>query len=238
MCAVSVASPSITLRVERVDGGLLVLDGWNLASRFFSLDSSSVGVGSYDSLAGRGEPGMITASDVTAINRTMRARSPKKYWEPIMDRPLGWLRGMPENLDLIEAGDGAWAAGGGQRLVADALAGACGRGRGVSVATKLLHLKRPRLIPVLDDLVVDQLGVSLPSEPERRAEAAHKAAALVTHLRGQGRANLPALEQIRSRLTMDGTDRSLVRILDAVLWLAHPGAVLEGAERTFTVTLR
>ncbi len=32
------AEPSMMLRIERLDGGLLVLDGWGLASRYFALD--------------------------------------------------------------------------------------------------------------------------------------------------------------------------------------------------------
>src|SRR5207244_1195687 len=41
------------ISIERFDGGLLELDGWGLASRFFTIDPSSVGMGSYDSLCGR-----------------------------------------------------------------------------------------------------------------------------------------------------------------------------------------
>ena len=32
--------------------------------------------------------------------------------------------------------------------------------RNVSVSTKMLHLKRPALIPVLDDLVIENIGGS------------------------------------------------------------------------------
>lgn len=230
--------PSMTLRIERLDGGLLVLDGWGLAARFFALDPSSVGVGSYDSLAGLGVRDRITDADITAINRTMRARSAKKWWQPIVNQPLAWLAALPEDLDLIETDHAAWSAAGGQDLVAGALAAGCGRGRGVSVTTKVLHLKRPLLIPVLDGLVVDQFGTSLPTEPDKRAEAAARAADLVAHLREQGRANLSPLKRIRDRLAIDGTQRSLVRVFDAVLWLSHPGAVVAGAERSVTVELR
>jgi hypothetical protein len=72
---------------------------------------------------------------------------------------------------------------------------------------------------------------SAPKLPGRRAE-------LVAHLREQGRANLRVLRRVRSALAADGKQRSLVRIFDAVLWLAHPGAVLPGAERVISVPLR
>ena len=48
--------------------------------------------------------------------------------------------------------------------------------RGLSVATKLLHLKRPGLVPILDSLVVDQLG-------GRRKDGA----SLIEHVRREGR---------------------------------------------------
>ena len=59
---------------------------------------------------------------------------------------------MPR-LDLIETGQARWAAVGGDELVRAALAATLGHGRGASVATKLLHLKRPRLYPILDAYV-------------------------------------------------------------------------------------
>jgi hypothetical protein len=46
------------------------------------------------------------------------------------------------------------------------------------------------------------------------------------------------LRRIRDRLAIDGTQRSLIRVFDAVLWLSHPGAVLAGAERSIAVELR
>lgn len=86
--------------------------------------------------------------------------------------------------------------------------------------------------------MVDQFGTSLPTEPDKRAEAATRAADLVAHLRLQGRANLSSLKRIRDRLAIGGTQRRLIRVFDAVLWLSHPGAVLAGAKRSITVDLR
>ena len=53
------------------------------------------------------------------------------------------------------------------RKVEAAFAAMCGPYRGLSVVSKMLHLKRPRLIPLLDALVVEQLGPGVPSR--RRA---------------------------------------------------------------------
>jgi Family of unknown function (DUF6308) len=102
-----------------------------------------------------------------------------------------------------------------------ALEAMIGDHRGLSVATKLLHLKRPALVPILDSLVVDQLG-------GRGLDGA----ALVEHARAEGRLNLNGLQQIQRDLaTLVGSDsepikRTLVRILDVLLWATHPASAL------------
>ena len=63
------------LRITRLDGGLLVIDGAALARTFLTEDPSSVGPGSYDSLAGRRPFDAIETSDVEALNRTMRVEA-------------------------------------------------------------------------------------------------------------------------------------------------------------------
>ena len=50
-------------------------------------------------------------------------------------------------LDLIETDDERWEEAKGGELTSAALEATVGSGRGVSVATKMLHLKRPRLFP-------------------------------------------------------------------------------------------
>jgi hypothetical protein len=56
------------------------------------------------------------------------------------------------------------------------------------------------------------------SPPARRDRLAE----IVLHIRERGRANLPALKKIQAELRRDGFDRSLVRIIDSVLWSSHP----------------
>lgn len=90
-----------------------------------------------------------------------------------------------------------------------------GTGRGLSVATKVLHLKRPRLFPVLDSLVLNNLGVTDSVAPIQ----------IVDHLRHEGRRNLDALSAIQVALRPD-YERTLVRVLDALLWASHPAAGL------------
>jgi hypothetical protein len=90
-----------------------------------------------------------------------------------------------------------------------------GPGRGLSVGTKVLHLKRPRMFPVLDRLVLERLGVTA-SVPVVR---------VIEHLRGDGVRNLDRLLEIQRAIAP--RERSLVRILDVLVWSSHPAAGIE-----------
>src|SRR5579884_1775132 len=81
-----------------------------------------------------------------------------------------------------------------------------------------------------DRLVVEMLGGTLADDavPEVRAQLA---ANLMLHVRTQGIRNLDPLREIQSELARLDFERSLVRILDAILWLAHPAAGNTGAKR-------
>jgi hypothetical protein len=78
----------------------------------------------------------------------------------------------------------------------------------------MLHLKRPRLVPVLDSLVVAQLGSPMPTTPA-------KAVVLIVHVRRVVNDNSAVLQQIIDYLGLHGVDRSPVRVLDALLWGSH-----------------
>lgn len=216
-----------TLRLTRLDGDSLVVEGAALSEAFFSQDASSVGVDSYDSLAGRTSVHTIETSDIEALNRTMRARTAHSRWAPITGIHLSWLEEIDPRLDLIEADDAQWEMADGERLVGAALAAVVGQGRGVAVATKMLHLKRPRLFPILDRFVMEMLGgrIADSAPPNLRAQEATR---LVVHLRSQGRDNIRALREIQAQLSENGFERSLVRILDAILWPSHPAARIPG----------
>jgi hypothetical protein len=70
--------------------------------------------------------------------------------------------------------------------------------------------------------------------PEVRVQLA---ANLMLHLRPQGIRNLDALREIQSHRARLNLARSLVRILDAILWLAHPAAGNLGARRVLACRL-
>src|SRR5437879_1077802 len=85
--------------ITRLDGGRLVIHAEGLATHFFAVDPSSVGIGAYDSLAGKTARDRIERRDVEALNRTMRARSPHAAWESLIDSRADWLEAIPTDLD-------------------------------------------------------------------------------------------------------------------------------------------
>jgi hypothetical protein len=218
----------LTLRVERLDGDVLMLDGRGLARAFFAGDASSD-----DEAGALGNPHRIELDDVIAMNRSMRSRSPHRVWEDVAGRDAPWLEALPTDLDLLATGDARWRTLGGDELIAAALAAVVGPGRAPAVATKLLHLKRPRLFPMLDALVAEMLGASAPDlvAAGRRAPAS---AQLVLAVRREGRRNLAALKAIQRELAAGGQRHSLVRIFDAILWVSHPAARVGGTRRALS----
>jgi Family of unknown function (DUF6308) len=222
------------LRVARLDGEELVLDGLGLSRAFFTGDA---GDSSFDALAGGGNPDRIELADVVTMNRTARARSPHKAWARLIDADAPWLSSLGPDLDLIGLDDRRWQAVGADALVGAALRATIGPGRGMAVATKLLHLKRPRLFPMLDRYVAEMLGAGLPDAGADEGRVA-TAISLTQAIRSEGRRNLGALAGIQRRLADDDVGRSLVRIFDAILWLAHPAARTAGAPRVLSAGLR
>jgi hypothetical protein len=96
-------------------------------------------------------------------------------------------------------------------------------------ATKLLFLKRPKLVAISDSYVRRRLGIGGPPGPDR-------AMALAGRIRTIGLSNLPALQNLqRCSATMRDPAGELVqlskaRILDILLWI---GEVLPAGRHRF-----
>ncbi len=218
------AGDPVIVTIRRADGGpTLVIEGaqW-VAETFFRLDRSAVGPKSYDARVASCPKDRFELADLRAINGSMAARAPEKWWSGLLDGvPKPWLDALVPAWTLLEPSDAAWNEEHITDRLRDALKEMVGDHRGLSVATKLLHLKRPALVPILDSLVVDQLG-------GRGKDGAE----LIEYLRTEGRRNLDALRRIQDGLaTIRGADgqpiqRSLVRILDVLLWATHPASAL------------
>lgn len=205
-----------SVRIRRIGQGpaLVIDDAEALVAHFLRHDASAQ-AGGYDDLAGHGERDRITRSDIVAINTTMRARSPQTVWDALTQdlQPLPWLAALDPAWDLVTDADERWSTtvcG----PVEQALKEATGPGRGISVGSKVLHLKRPAMFPVLDSLVLQQLGAT-ESVPAMR---------VVEHLRAEGARNLAELRAVQAAIAP--RRRSLVRILDILLWASHPAAGL------------
>lgn len=204
------------IRLRRIGSGpsLVIEDAEALVAHFLDTDASAK-PGGYDDLAGHGERDRITRSDVVAINTTMRARSPHTAWDSLISdtRPLPWLAGLDPAWDLVTTPEELWQSAVRPKVEA-ALVAAAGPGRGISVGTKVLHLKRPGMFPVLDSLVLQQLGVT-ESVPMIK---------VIEHLRAEGTRNLDGLREMQASIAP--RQRSLVRLLDILLWASHPAAGL------------
>jgi len=215
----------ITVTVERQDGRspLVVEHAELVAEVYFRLDPAARPGGYDDYIARHPGSNVIDSEDIGVINRTMRARTPVAEWETLFSEPShSWLAKLSTEWDLLAMDDPAWQA----RGCSDALRAAF-RGiqapypvqapwRGRAVATKLLHLKRPALVPVCDSLVEAHLGV--PSSID--------ALALVELIRTEGRRNLAGLCSVQAHLRGSGIDRTLIRVFDGLLWSTHPSSEL------------
>ncbi len=81
-----------------------------------------------------------------------------------------------------------------------ALLGILGPYRNVSVATKMLHLKRPALFPVLDRLVVEAVKGQVSSTASSSTRA-NQSLTVIEHLRGQILANADEFLEIQTGST-------------------------------------
>lgn len=200
---------------------LLIKNPDRLAEAFFRFDPSSMHPKAYDAWIQHttSPSNRITADDITAINATMAARSPLKVWRSLLesDADLPELAAIDPAWDLFAMPEEEWQRYECRYRIGQLFTAIMGPGRNLSVTTKVLHIKRPRCIPVLDSLVVQMVGSFAEPGPEVGAE-------ITAHLREQGRANLGALIAIQRQLAATDVSRTLVRILDALLWLSHPGA--------------
>lgn len=235
-----VVAPDPTLTVARCDGGdpLVIPNARRVAEAFFAIDASSrqpVNEGTtapYDewSASPNNQANRIEAYDVHVLNSSMRARTKAGWWTAhTADDELDWLLQVDPAWDLLEYSEEQWEACDGEAAVERLMLGIMRKGISVSVGTKMLHLKRPRLVPVLDDLVVQQLGGHVSSQAKYETRA-HQMRELVAHVREQGRveANHNALSEIRDYLATPviGQPRTLVRIFDALLWSSHPSSLI------------
>src|SRR4051812_46597394 len=137
-----------------------------MALDFFSRDVSSVdGEMSYDDLAMTTDrPDAYDEFDKIKIPRGMGLnRHPKIGWQWLIERsPVELVTALPRDTHLGEIADHDYPAV--RDRIESALRGFIGETGarpGLAVATKMLHVKRPALVPICDSHTVAMLGVPL-----------------------------------------------------------------------------
>jgi Family of unknown function (DUF6308) len=201
---------------------------------YFSRDISSVdGELSYDDRAMSDRPDHYDGTDALVIRRGMGLnRLPKTMWRWLVEEaPTGLVSALPRGVHRRDVPDGGYPAVRARIEAAlDGFIGETGDRRGLATATKMLHLKRPALMPICDSYTVAMLGVPLKpdgSKPERIA--AGLAACDITRQAVQD--NAAELDRTCEHLAGHGYPRTPVRVLDALLWLAYGGKIRPGQRR-------
>jgi hypothetical protein len=221
------AATPITLRITRAGGPkdrgeLVIRNAGKVAEFLFTFDPSSSARDSYDNwIAHDTDPERLAERDVEIINRTMGARSPHKAWAAFLGRDLPWLSALDPGWELFDLAPAEWPTVRGR--LRDALQALIGPYRKLSIVTKVLHMKRPRLVPVCDSYVRAEMLALRPEAPSADA-AVSVGLDLITHLRDEGRRNLAELQAVRDYLLTRRLDRTRVRILDLLLWSSYPSA--------------
>jgi hypothetical protein len=177
------------------------------------------------------EPDRFHADLLRATNRAMRARSPRKAWAPFLETPISELAQLPVDADLVDSSDEEYAR---VRLGLERCYQLLIAASGITdmAATKMLHLKRPRLVAISDSYVREALEVPRPdvSLPPGKVPY-HTARALLVSdaVRAVGLRNAGLLEQLQSAMsdtvqrigTRCQTPMSLskARIIDILVWV-------------------
>jgi hypothetical protein len=196
---------------------LTIDDPWAHILDFFQDGSSSANWGAYDAYVAFGESpsNRIITTDVKVINSTMSARAPYVDWaDVIKSGTLPELSRIALSIDLFLTSDKVWRSNRVPERLEDLFGRVIGRGIGIARSSKVLHIKRPRLIPICDSYVLRLMGIP--------GDDGASVVALVQHLRELRSALLPTLRDLRRRLRKQGIDRSLLRIADGLIWGSHP----------------
>jgi Family of unknown function (DUF6308) len=200
---------------------LLVEDGFGMADFFFKADASA-GAGGYDEWVAENHRDRIELHDVEIINGTMRARSSYEAWKSLYEPSPSWLAPILTEWDLVEMSPEEWTSADCCHLLCKAIERLSVKRVGRAMATKVLHMKRPRLVPILDSLVIETVGGNADEYPTPTD-------VLVDHLRLVARENAAALADIQSSLTDLAFRPTRVRILDVILWSSHPRSSLHAS---------
>lgn len=165
-------------------------------------------------------PDVISREQLCVMNSAMRARSKVDAWLPFLGRTLPELAQVPATVDLVDSPEGEVEnALGYLRTAVESL---CVPWISDMGATKMLYLKRPKLVAISDSYIRQRLDVKLSPGPER-------AIAVARAVREVGMANaepLAQLKRISDGVTDPAVPLSKARIVDILIWVEE--AIAQG----------
>lgn len=175
-------------------------------------------------------PNELQPELLTSMNRAMMARSSRGAWKPVLGKPLPVLAAVPTDVDLIRSADDEYLQA---RELLRACYAALADRKWITdmAASKMLYLKRPKLVAISDSYVRQALEVEDPHPGPSYGRGdlyAARGLAVADAVRGAGRANLESLQASQSALRRlpEQFEMSLARILDVLIWVEM--AILAG----------
>jgi hypothetical protein len=177
------------------------------------------------------DPDRFHADLLTATNRAMRARSPRKAWAPFLETPISELAQLPVDADLVDSTDDEYASA---RLGLERCYRALTAAKWITdmSASKMLYLKRPRLVAISDSYVREVLAIPEPDpvrHPWRVEYCTTRALRVSDAVRAVGLHNVEQLGHLQSTMadtvdkigSMYQTPMSLsrARIIDILVWV-------------------
>lgn len=207
-----VGSGMVTLRID-VDGsglGYQIPNSEYVAFEFFTKNRDSVRRFDDAAMNPGGSENRFIAEDGQLLNSAMATRlSSDRFQELLALGSFPALKALRPDWDLAELTEQTWDER--APLIQQAIEEIWGPGRRAAVTTKLLHLKRPQLIPIIDPQVAWTLGW--------RGHTVVALVGAIGQVRSVANQNLEGLDSIRTSLfERANLRRTRVRILEAILW--------------------
>jgi hypothetical protein len=167
------------------------------------------------------QPDVVTSELLTVMNSAMRARSKRAAWDSILGQPLTELSAIPVDADLIETSDEEWPDL--RDRLHDCLCRLAQQPWITDMAaTKVLYLKRPRLVAISDSYIRRALDIPETKWSDFKDRGHYYAArgvAVAESLRRVGRDNMSLLYHIQKDAAKAGFRLSKARIIDILVWV-------------------
>jgi hypothetical protein len=164
----------------------------------------------FDERVGADPTDRFIRADIDAMNRVMSTRTNADALLARAERTTDRLGLLDPAWSMTTMSEAEWNRHRVVVKVAAAIGAFGATWPNVAVVSKLLYLKRPELVPIIDSYVIDHLG------PVGSARGA------IRRLRENCVANRDVLLAIQDRLRTQQLERTPLRILETCLWAAHP----------------